>query len=107
LFPELVQASLFILHHHERIDGRGYPAGLAGTDIPLGARIVAVVDAFDAMCSNRPYRPGLPVAEALRRLHDGKNTQFDSTVVDCFTRIADAEFPNVFAATGTGVGAAF
>jgi putative nucleotidyltransferase with HDIG domain len=101
LFPQFEQASLYILHHHESFDGRGYPAGLSGPDIPIGARIVAVIDTFDAMVSSRPYRQGLPLEEAMRRLHQASGTQFDSAVVQCFTRIAEAEVTNVFAATGT------
>jgi len=57
-----------ILHHHERFDGKGYPDGLAGEHIPLGARILAVADSFEAMMSDRPYRKALPVAEAVREL---------------------------------------
>src|SRR5438046_3043764 len=82
--PDFERASLFVLHHHERWDGGGYPAGLAGPEIPLPARIVSVIDAFDAMTSNRPYRSGLPFEEAVRRLLLSKHTQFDPEVVDCF-----------------------
>lgn len=63
--------------HHERYDGRGYPDGLAGTDIPLFGRIIAVADAYDAMTSDRPYRQGMPVSKALSILEDGKGTQWD------------------------------
>ena len=101
LFPELERASLFILHHHERIDGGGYPGGLRGDEIPLGSRVVAVIDAFDAMVSSRPYRPGLSVDEAIRRLIASKGTQFDAAVVDCFVRHALIEHQDVFAVTGT------
>ena len=59
LFPGLEMASLYALHHHERYDGKGYPGGLKGDQIPIGARIVSVVDAYDAMISNRCYRQGL------------------------------------------------
>lgn len=92
LFPELEQAALFVLHHHERYDGTGYPAGLAGEEIPLGARIVAVIDAFDAMMSSRPYRRALPFEEAVRRLREGSGTQFDPMVVERFVQIARAEW---------------
>jgi HD-GYP domain-containing protein (c-di-GMP phosphodiesterase class II) len=95
LFPDLEEAALFVLHHHERIDGEGYPAGLEGEEIPLGARIIAVVDAFDAMVSNRSYRRGLPFEEAVRRLILASGSQFDSRVVDGFLRIARAEWPLV------------
>ena len=70
--------------HHERWDGRGYPAGLAGEDIPLAARLVAVADAFDAMTTDRPYRSALPADEAVRRLRSGGGEQWDRTVVDVF-----------------------
>ncbi len=106
LFPEFERASLFVLHHHERIDGAGYPAGLAGTEIPIGARIVAVIDAFDAMTSNRPYHRGMPFEEAIHQLVLAKDTQFDPSVVDCFIRIASEEQAGVFAATGTGIAVA-
>src|SRR5271155_5027427 len=66
--PGMERASLLILHHHESYDGKGYPAGLKGEEIPIGSRIVSVIDAFDAMVSSRPYREGLPFEEAERRL---------------------------------------
>ena len=91
-FPELEQAALFVLHHHEHENGAGYPAGLAGEEIPLGARIVSVIDAFDAMISTRPYRKGLPFDEVVRRLVAASGTQFDPVVVKCFLKIAEAEW---------------
>jgi HD-GYP domain-containing protein (c-di-GMP phosphodiesterase class II) len=102
LFPDFERASLFVLHHHERIDGAGYPGRLMRDEIPIGARIVAVLDAFDAMISHRPYRAGLPFEEAIRRLLEAKGTQFDPQVVDCFIKRAEEDRPAVFAATGTG-----
>jgi response regulator RpfG family c-di-GMP phosphodiesterase len=66
-----------VLYHHERYDGQGYPNHLAHTDIPIGARIIAVVDTFDSMTSNRPYRPALTVPEALTRLQEEADTQLD------------------------------
>ncbi len=87
LLPGFERIGLLVLHHHERIDGRGYPAGLQGEEIPLGARIVAVVDAFDAMVSDRPYRAGLPVEEALRRLRKDSGSQFDPRIVDLFLEV--------------------
>ena len=80
--PGMERASLLILHHHESYDGRGYPGGLVGEEIPMGSRIVAVIDAFDAMVSNRPYRQGLPFEEAERRLLESSGTQFDAKVVN-------------------------
>ncbi len=67
--------------HHEHWDGRGYPDGLGDTDIPMGGRIIAVVDAFDAMTTDRPYRRALSLEEARRRLAAGAGTQFDKNVV--------------------------
>jgi HD-GYP domain-containing protein (c-di-GMP phosphodiesterase class II) len=101
LFPTLNRASLFILHHHESYDGKGYPAGLRDSEIPIGSRIVSVIDSFDAMVSSRPYRKGLPFEEAMRRLHESSGTQFDPAVVKCFMKIAQPEMESVFAATGT------
>ena len=60
-FPGLEEASLYALHHHESMDGKGYPAGLKGADIPLVSRIICTIDAYDAMVSNRCYRPALPM----------------------------------------------
>ena len=68
-------------HHHERMDGRGYPAGLAGNEIPLLTRVVTAVDAFDAMTSTRSYRRALPVSVALEELQANAGTQFDAEVV--------------------------
>ena len=76
-----------ILCHHEHWDGTGYPYGLKGEQIPLGARIISVVDAFDAMTSDRPYRDSLGVPEALRRLGEGSATQWDPRVVETFLQL--------------------
>jgi putative two-component system response regulator len=103
LVPGLERASLFALHHHEKFDGSGYPAGLRGDEIPIGARIVAVIDAFDAMVAARPYKGGLPCDEALRRLVADSGRHFDPEVVGHFVGIATAEMPEVFAATGVDV----
>jgi putative nucleotidyltransferase with HDIG domain len=75
-----------IRHHHERLDGAGYPDGLAGDSVPLDARVIAVADAFDAMVSDRAYRKGMDPAVALDRLLAGSGTQFDATVVAAFER---------------------
>jgi len=93
--PGFDRASLFVLHHHERIDGKGYPAGLCGEEIPLGARIVCVVDAFDAMVSDRAYRKGLPLEEAIRRLKADSDTQFDARIVQLFVKLAAQELPEI------------
>jgi len=87
--PFLKDLHSLILHHHEHHDGSGYPDGLSGNEIPLGARILHVADAFEAMTSNRPYRDSLGKREALKRLTDNKGKQFDPTVVDAFIRMAE------------------
>jgi HD-GYP domain-containing protein (c-di-GMP phosphodiesterase class II) len=101
--PGLEHTSLQILHHHENFDGTGYPAGLKGAEIPIGARIVSVIDAFDAMISTRPYRAGLPLEEVIRRLHQSSGTQFDPLVVQAFVRIVEDEMPFVLEAVGSTV----
>jgi putative nucleotidyltransferase with HDIG domain len=75
-----------IHHHHERWDGNGYPAGLAGEEIPLGARIIAVADAYDAMTTDRVYRKAFPVEKALKELRDQRGIQFDPEIVDALCR---------------------
>ena len=75
-----------VRHHHESWDGSGYPDGLRGADIPLGARILSVVDCYDALTSDRPYRPALPVAEALEILLQRRGKMYDPLVVDTFVR---------------------
>ena len=82
---QILQAGRVIaLHHHERWDGAGYPSGLAGSDIPLWGRICAVADVFDAVTSERPYKPAFPNEEALQLLRDGRGKHFDPRVVDVF-----------------------
>ena len=76
-----------IRHHHEWYNGKGYPDGLSKEDIPLGARILAVVDAYDAMKSNRPYRKALTEKTAIQELKQGSGSQFDSTIVEVFLEI--------------------
>jgi len=105
LFPGLQEASLYALHHHESVDGTGYPAGLKGHEIPLVSRIISVIDAYDAMVSHRCYRKGLPHSEAIARLIASKGTQFDPDVVQAFVPIAEQETADVFAAAGTSASA--
>ncbi len=76
-----------IYHHQECYDGRGYPGGLTGEEIPLGSRIVAVLDTFDAMTSDRPYRKALPLERAFEELRRYSNRQFDPFIVDLFLRL--------------------
>jgi putative nucleotidyltransferase with HDIG domain len=78
-----------VRHHHENWNGTGYPAGLAGPEIPIGARILSVVDCFDALTSDRPYRPKLSDKDALRILAERRGTMYDPLVVDSFNRIHD------------------
>src|SRR5258707_1453328 len=106
LFPGLENASLYALHHHENVDGTGYPAGLKWNDIALVARIVSVIDAYDAMVTNRCYREGLPHEEAIRRLTESSGGQFDTEVVQTFIPIAGQDAAAVFAAAGTSTEAA-
>jgi putative two-component system response regulator len=82
----LAPARELMFYHHENFDGSGYPRGLKGDEIPIGARIVAVVDAYDAMTSDRPYRKGLASVEAQQRLLEAKSKQFDPKVVDALMR---------------------
>ncbi|HVF48780.1 MAG TPA: HD domain-containing phosphohydrolase [Pyrinomonadaceae bacterium] len=79
--PHMTEVRSMVMHHHEWWNGGGYPAGLCGEEIPLGARIIAVVDAYDAMTSDRPYRQHLPQAVAIERLRAGAGTQFDPIIV--------------------------
>jgi diguanylate cyclase (GGDEF)-like protein/putative nucleotidyltransferase with HDIG domain len=82
----LKDIAAWVLRHHERIDGRGYPDGLAGEEIPVEARVLAVADAYEAMTADRPYRAGLPRAAAEAELREGSGTQFDPDVVQALLR---------------------
>lgn len=84
--PSLRPVIPAIRHHHERWDGDGYPAGLRGDAIPRTARLLAVVDAFDAMTTDRPYRSAMSVQDALDELGVGRGTQFDPQMVDAFMK---------------------
>lgn len=77
----------YVRHHHERWDGQGYPDRIAGDEIPLGARILAVADAFDAMTSDRPYRQGMPIGKAVAILGEGAGSQWDPRVVEAFKTV--------------------
>ena len=84
--PEILA---IVRHHHERFTGGGYPAGISGDGIPLGSRLMAVADAYDAMTSSRPYRNALTPAKAENQLQSGRGSQFDPEVVDLFFNSKD------------------
>jgi len=86
MFKEVVP---LVLYHHERYDGRGYPHGLVGEEIPFLARIISVADAFDAMTSDRVYRTKMDLSQAIEQLEKGKNTQFDEKVVIAFIELLE------------------
>ena len=80
-----------IRHHHERWDGQGYVDSLSGEEIPFLARVVSVVDAFDAMSSDRPYHKALPIDETLRRLSGGAGTQWDPDITRVLLELLECE----------------
>ncbi len=88
-FSLFKECARYVRGHHERWDGNGYPDKLSGEAIPLGARIIAVADAFDAMTTTRPYRKALPVAEAHRRLEEGAGTQWDPKIIKAFLKLLE------------------
>lgn len=90
-FPEYRHGAELVLHHHERWDGNGYPEGLAGNEIPLGAQIIAVADGVDAMTSDRSYRPARSLAETLVELERGRGTHWSPAVVAAFQAMAERE----------------
>jgi len=90
LLGDMPEALNIVRSHHERFDGRGIPDGLAGTNIPLEARITAAADSFDAMTSDRPYRPGLSMDEAITEIVRCSGAQFDPRVVDAVMSAVDA-----------------
>jgi HD-GYP domain-containing protein (c-di-GMP phosphodiesterase class II) len=85
--PGFERVALLVLHHHERIDGAGYPSGLRGREIPVGARLIAVLDAFDAMTRDRPHRRAMSVDQALAELSAHRGSQFDHEIVDRFLEV--------------------
>ncbi len=92
--PGLYQCKPAILHHHERWDGKGYPSGLKGKEIPLEARILAIADAFSAMVSARPYRPAMSYQEALSELKEQAGKQFDPELVEAFITKIEGLIPS-------------
>jgi ribonuclease P protein subunit RPR2 len=90
----LEPARALVRHHHERWDGGGYPDGLAGTEIPLVARVFALADALDALTSDRPYRSGVAIAEA-REVIESAEGQFDPEVLEAFATISDERIDEI------------
>ncbi|MEA2448874.1 MAG: hypothetical protein QOG63_806 [Thermoleophilaceae bacterium] len=86
-----VEEASWVRHHHERLDGRGYPDGLAGHEIEFEARIIFAADSFEAMTSDRPYRTGMPVADAVEELRRCVGTQFDPRVVEALTGLLERD----------------
>lgn len=102
----LQQVAQIVRYHHERWDGKGYPAGLQGSAIPLGARIVAAVDAYDSIREDRPYRPGRSHEEAVAILIEEKGKQFDPHIVDLLVRVLSRKHDYTYAEEkGTSAGA--
>jgi len=85
--PSLARILPIVLHHHERIDGKGYPDGLMGENIPLWARIMAVGDTYHALTSDRPYRKGMPVEKALQIIEEVRGTQLCPDCADVFLKM--------------------
>jgi HD-GYP domain-containing protein (c-di-GMP phosphodiesterase class II) len=88
--PELSHVSEYVLSHHERWDGTGYPQGLKGSEIPKLSRIISIVDAFDAMTHPRPYKKAVSVSESLAEIERCSGTQFDPEIVDIFINLSTA-----------------
>src|SRR5262249_20671720 len=88
--PGMEEVNLGVRHHHERYDGKGYPDGLAGEEIPLIARIIAVGDVFSALTTHRPYRKAFSTAEALDIIEKGLGTQCDPEIGALFVRVKRA-----------------
>jgi hypothetical protein len=106
--PFLRQAAAGVLHHHERFDGLGYPAGLQGADIPQFARVIAVADAYDAMTTTRSYRPARSSDQAMTELRAGAGRQFDPVLVEAFaTALVEHGWQPPVAAGGPGPDAVF
>ena len=89
--PEYIQIAEDILYHHERYDGKGYPRGLKGEEIPIRARIITIADSFDAMISDRPYRKALSKQEALNEIKKCAGTQFDPKIAELFIELFQEE----------------
>lgn len=89
--PELKELAPIVLAHHERYDGTGYPNGLKGKEIPSLARLLALVDSFDAMTHRRPYKPVKTVEQAYQEIRENSGTQFDPDLTEIFIAAMEAE----------------
>jgi hypothetical protein len=97
-YTDFARGMDIVCHHHERWDGKGYPDGLKGLNIPFGARVVAVADSFDAMTSDRPYRAGMPIGKAAQILQDGRGRQWEAAIIDAFLGYLQKEYPQAMLA---------
>jgi HD-GYP domain-containing protein (c-di-GMP phosphodiesterase class II) len=89
LHAGLIEEAGWVRHHHERVDGAGYPDRLAGDEVPLEARIIFVADSFEAMTSDRPYRAGMSEEEAVAELRRCSGTQFEPEIVETLARLVE------------------
>ncbi len=90
--PNLIDTVPVVISHHERFDGKGYPRGIKGESIPVLGRVICIADSFDAMTTDRPYRKGLSLEQAVYELKKNSGTQFDPVLVEIFiTMISDGE----------------
>ena len=87
----LEEEAVWVYHHHEHVDGSGYPDGIGGSAIPLESRVIRVADAFEAMTGSRPYSPARPPDDAFAELVRGVGTQFDATCVEALGRVLDSD----------------
>lgn len=99
--PDLAHIARLVLCHHERWDGQGYPLGLKGDNIPLECRILALVDAYDAMISNRPYRMAMSQQQALAEIKRCAGTQFDPQLAEEFIQMIRETNPQDFLSEST------
>ena len=97
----LEEATLIVRHHHERWDGRGYPDGLSGEQIPLAARVFAVADALDALTTDRPYRDAVRWDQARTEIRRASGTQFDPAVIEAYERLSDETFARLAMGVGS------
>lgn len=102
-FVFLKKAAEIVLYHHERYDGTGYPFGLSGEEIPLGARIFALADTLDAITSDRPYRMGKDFEEAMKEIEKGRESQFDPYLTDVFLSIPREKWQDIKQNSGISI----